>query len=225
MPVVTLLEPQRRDPERVNVYLDGEFAFGTSRLIVAAYHLVVGSTLTQEETHALRHDDGVDQAFNAALNLLSYRPRSAGEIRQYFRQKGIDARTAEAALEKLAGIGLVNDHEFARFWIENRTNIRPRGSRAIQAELRQKGLEPEIIEGALAERGDEADLAYTAGLKKLRAYSSYSGKEFTRRMLGFLERRGFAYVSAAAATKRLAEEASRTGEGDELPITEEIDGA
>src|SRR5690242_15549039 len=111
MPVITGLEEQKHDPERVNVYVDGSFGFGASRLLIVARGLTEGKELTPSEIESLRHDDDVEKAYGAALNLLSYRPRSRGEIEAYFRRKKTDPEVVTAVLERLIRIGLVDDAE------------------------------------------------------------------------------------------------------------------
>jgi len=202
MPTITALESQR-DPERVNVYLDGRFGFGASMMVVYAHGLKTGMALSDQQVEALQHDDELDRAYNAALNFLSFRPRSRREIEEYFRKKKTDANVVEAVTQRLERLGFVNDQEFARFWVENRQTFRPRGTRALRVEMRQKGLESDVIDEALEGVGDETQIAYEAGLKKVRAYAGLEEREFYRKMVGFLQRRGFPYDAAADATKRL----------------------
>lgn len=216
---ITAIETQRRDPERVNVYLDGQFAFGFSKLVASSRGLVEGKSLSPTEIEALRSEDDVEKAFNMALNFLSFRPRSRREIEDYFRRRKLDADVGSAVVERLVRIGVLDDREFARFWVENRQAFRPRGTRALKAELRQKGIESEIIEDALADLGDEEETAYIAGMKKMRSYNTADEREFFRKMLGFLQRRGFPYAPAAAAARRIYREMT-----DADPVTELRDG-
>lgn len=206
MPVVTALEVQKNNPDRVNVYLDGRFAFGASALVIAAHHVSRGRELSDADIEALEGDDSAERAYNAALNLLSYRPRSAREIRDYFRRKAADPQMVEAVIERLQRVNLVNDDEFARFWVENRQNFRPRGARALRVELRQKGLATETIETALQSIGDESEIALEAGRKKMRSYRTLDDRHFLSRMIGFLQRRGFAYAVASRTAGSLLQE-------------------
>lgn len=207
---ITAIETQRRDPERVNVYLDGQFAFGFSKLVAVSRGLVEGRALSPAEIEALRSEDDVEKAFGAALNFLSFRPRSRREIEDYFRRRKLDPDVGVAVVERLERIGVLDDREFARFWVENRQSFQPRGTRALKAELRQKGIESEIIDDTLADLGDEEDTAYAAGMKKARSYSTTDEREFFRKMLGFLQRRGFPYGPAAAAARRIYQELTST---------------
>jgi regulatory protein len=221
MPIITHLEAQKHDPERFNVYLDGSFGFGASLLLIVARGLAEGKALTDVEVEDLVLDDEVERAYGAALNLLSYRPRSRGEIDSYFRRKKSDPAIAQAVLGRLERAGLVDDHAFAEFWVRNRQAFRPRGSRALRAELRRKGLEGEIIDGALESLPPEEETAYEAGLKKLRSLRSLSERDFIVSMVGFLQRRGFGYAAAAGAAKRLSLERGGTADAaDMLPAEE-----
>jgi regulatory protein len=208
MPIITGLETQQHDPERVSVFLDGKFAFGVSRILVIARHLVQGQELSDEEAGALERDDAVERAYSAALNFLSYRPRSRGEVGEYFRRKKQDPDTVRAVLERLDRAGLLDDQEFARYWVENRQTFRPRGSLALRTELLQKGVDREVIDTALALLDDEETTAYAAGVKKQRAFARLDEKAFFTKMVGFLQRRGFRYEAAAAATRKLYAERS-----------------
>jgi regulatory protein len=218
MPTITAIEPQRRDPERVNIYLDGQFAFGASMMVAAARGLSEGATLSAEDVEALRSEDEVEKAFNAALNFLSFRPRSRREIEDYFRRRKLEPEVGTVVVERLERIGVLDDREFARFWVENRQTFRPRGTRALKAELRQKGVESEIIDETLADLGDEEETAFVAGMKKARSYSTADEREFFRKMLGFLQRRGFPYGPAAAASRRIYGEL--TAEKPETELTD-----
>jgi regulatory protein len=215
MPVITAIEPQKKDPERVNVFLDGDFGFGATLLTVAARRLAVGHELAEDTIEELKQNDLAERTYGAALNFLSFRPRSRREMQDYFRRRGTDSEIGEQVIARLEGNGLVDDREFARFWVENRQAFRPRGTRALRVELRQKGLEGEVVEEALAGIGDEDVIAREAAVKKLRSFANLDEREFFRRMVGHLQRRGFPYEVGARVTRRLWEEQADASEGEE----------
>lgn len=201
---ITALETQKHDPERVNIYLDGSFAFGASLLVVASHGLHEGRDLSDEEVAALERDEMAERAYSAALNFLSFRPRSRREVEDYLRRRKVEPQIGVGVVERLTGAGLLDDREFARFWVENRQTFRPRGARALRVELRQKGLAGDIVAEALDDLGDEEETAVEAGRKKVRSFAGLEEREFFRRMVTFLQRRGFSYDVAARATQRLA---------------------
>ena len=205
---VTALQVQKRNPNRVNVHLDGEYAFGLAR-IVAAW-LQVGQTLDNDKIAELQAEDARERAMQQALLFLSYRARSVKEIRQNLSKHEIPEAVIEDTIERLHQNGFANDKNFASAWVENRSTFRPRGRRALALELHQKGIDDGIIESVLEEVDEEA-LAYEAGLKKARKLKGAEWNEFRKKTSEFLARRGFAYSVIAPIVKRLWDE-THTGE-------------
>jgi regulatory protein len=215
VPTVTALEPQRSDPERLNVFLDGTFAFGISRYLALSYRLSVGVELESDAVERLSHADLADRSYHAALNFLSYRPRSRREVEIYLRRRSLEADMIVEVLERLERTGIVDDRAFAAFWVENRQMFRPRGSRAVRMELQQKGVDRDVAEDALSSLPDEETSARAAAMKKLRSYASLDDRTFFTRMVGHLQRRGFAYAVAAGVTRDLL--ATRGATLEDLP--------
>jgi regulatory protein len=213
---ITAIQVQKKNPNRVNVYLDGEFAFGLVR-IVAAW-LQVGQALDEEKIAKLRADDSRERAWGQALLFLSYRARSENEIRKNLGKHDFPDVVIEETLERLRRDGFANDKKFASAWIENRNTFRPRGRRALAQELRQKGIDDSTIESTLEEIDDET-LAYEAGQKKARKLNVQEWSEFRRKMSEFLARRGFSYPVIAPVVARLWNESH--GEGEEQIIDDE----
>jgi regulatory protein len=188
--IVTAMKVQKRNPQRVNIYLDGEYTFGLAR-ITAAW-LQIGQQLSDEKIAQLKADDSYEAAYQNALHLLNYRPRSSAEVRKNLEKHGYDPEVIEQVLERLGRSGLVNDGQFAQTWVDNRSEFRPRGRRLLSMELRQKGLDDEAIESALSEL-DEEELAAQAALKYRRKLQGLPKPDFRRKLAGFLARRGFGY--------------------------------
>lgn len=200
---ITALTLQKRNPNRVNVYLDDEFAFGLAR-IVAAW-LQVGQELTPEKIAQLQEEDAAEVALQRAVRFLSYRPRSEKEIIDNLRKHETPEKVIESIMARLTGNGMVNDRNFARLWIENRSTFRPRGSYALRTELRQKGITDKVIEEALTDL-DEDSLAYAAGRKKAPKIKTDDEQEFRNKMYGFLSRRGFSYETIAEVVRKIWQE-------------------
>lgn len=187
---ITALEPQQRAKDRVNVYLDGEFAFGLA--LSAAMRLQVGDELTESDIAVLRTADEVERAREKALGYLSYRPRSEAEVRRYLTEREFSAQTVDEVVARLCQVGLIDDSAFARFWIENRERFRPRGERALIQELRQHGIADVVIEQALADFDAEA-VGATYAREQARRLAHLPPEQFRRRLGERLARRGFAY--------------------------------
>ncbi len=204
MPKVTRLQRQKKNAERVNVYMDGEFAFGLNE--VDAAQLRIGQELSPEDLAELQERDAIEKAVEQAVNLLSYRPRSTGEIRTRLGEKEFSEAAIEAAITRLNRLGYLDDRQFARFWVEDRLRNRPRGRRALQYELRQKGIADSLINEVLDDLLDERLAAYEAAEARVRRMRGVSQREFKQKVGAFLQRRGFGYEAANRALESLIED-------------------
>ncbi len=200
---ITALEIQKRDKERVSVFLDGEFAFGLPILEAAKLHK--GQELTDDDIQKLREIDAVALAVDRALNLLARRPYSSAEIRRNLAAHEVAPPIIDAALEKLIDLGYVDDLAFARFWIDNRERFKPRGPRALCYELRQKGVPDDIIGTVLADL-EVHDSAYRAAQERIKRLRGLQHQTFRTKLGSFLARRGFSYGVARDVIDRLITE-------------------
>lgn len=94
-----------------------------------------------------------------ALNLLSYRPQSAAEMKLKLRRSSADQAIINSVIEFLLEQGNLDDLKFAKWWVEQRVNFRPKGNRALSFELKQKGIKSEIIQQVLLTPEQEAELS------------------------------------------------------------------
>ena len=200
MKKITAISAQKNKPNRVNIYLDGEFAFGLAR-ITAAW-LKTGDVLSEDRIAKLQADDTRERAYQQAMLYLSYRARSEKEIRQNLRKHEIPDAIIEETLERLKQARLADDNQFAQMWVENRNTFRPRSKRALEIELRQKGLNNEAIQASLSNVDEEA-LAYEAGLKRATRFKGQEWSEFRKKLSEFLARRGFSYSTIAPIVTRI----------------------
>lgn len=191
---ITALKVQKRNPQRVNVYLDGVFAFGLAR-ITAAW-LQVGQELADEKISELLASDGAEVAFQKALHYLDYRPRAEAEVRRRLHEHQISDEVIDPVIERLRQNGLIDDARFAKEWVENRSTFRPRGRRALAMEMRQRGLPGEAIQEAITDVDEDA-LALQAARKQARKLHDLEWLDFRRKLSSFLARRGFTYATIA----------------------------
>lgn len=200
---ITDIQPQKKDPNRVNIYLDGQFAFGLSREAQIVNKVKIGESLTADQVKKLIFTDQVERLYDKALKFLSYRPRSEKEVRdnliQKLRQseKGEEEKkttqdSVEEVIKKLKTIGQINDVEFATWWAEQRTKFKKMSPRLIKGELWKKGIAKEIVEETLSEElADPFQLALQAGEKKFHSYKNLPPKDFKIKMSRYLATKGF----------------------------------
>ncbi len=209
--IITRLVYQKRNKNRVSIFLDDAYAFSLPDVLAATLQL--GQHLDDEEIARLQAQDDRQRAMDKALRLLARRPRSRHEIDDALKQADISADIREQVIARLIEMDYVDDRAFARWWVENRTQFSPRSLRALQQELYQKGISPDIITEALAALDDDT-LAVSAGRQRAYRWQHLPRAEFDKKMLGYLQRRGFSYPAARLATDILREQLRQDTETD-----------
>lgn len=215
---ITELRFQKRNKDRVNVYLDGRFAFGLAA--IEAAHLRVGQELSDADIARLQKKDEIERAYERALNFLSYRPRSEAEVRRNLRGKDVEEQVIEGVVERLTQAGLLDDREFARYWVENRVQFKPRGARALRQELWEKGI-PDAVVAETLEGFDEEDAARRVAETGARRMAHLAPRDFRRKLSAYMARRGFSY----AVIQPLIEEMLETVSCESSLDTEESGGS
>ena len=191
---ITDVSPQRNDPERVNVFIDGAFAFGLAADLAVEAGLHPGDELDEAAITRLLARDETRKATTAALRLLAHRPRAEGELTRRLRQKGYAQEAIDGAIAKLREWNYLDDADFARRWVESRQLHRPRGTRLLGQELRQKGVDAETIDEAIAEAAiDERADALHLARQKASSYAGLPPEVQRRRLSSFLARRGYGF--------------------------------
>ena len=213
---ITALRAGRGQRKRVNVSLDGRFAFSMEAEITIKEGLQVGQELSTRQIEALARFDHFHGCLNTAADQFSYRPRSELELRERLHQRGFDDDSVEAVLAKLKEQGLVDDMAFAQFWKDNRESFSPRSQWLTKLELRQKGVASDIID-QIADTIDDEDSAYRAALSKARSLPLSDYLSFRRRLGGYLKRRGFGYGVINHTVKRMWQELEGRFEDSVLP--------
>ena len=189
MRTITAIEVQKRSKDRVNVFLDGAFAFSLGIEVLGERGLNLGQMLSDPQREELVRADLFHKCLNAALRLLSYRPRSEAEMRARLRPR-FEEQAIDSVIIRLKARHMVDDVAFAQFWKENRESFSPRSKRMLMLELRRKGIDPEVITDVV-EVIDEEQSAYRAAEKKARPWAKEDYNTFRRKLGAFLSRRGF----------------------------------
>jgi len=229
---VTALEGQKRSRGRINVQLDGEFAFGLDQEVALESGLKVGDLLEAEEIDRLVEEDGKRGARARALRFLQPRERSRAEVDHRLQRYGYVPSVITAAVEYLERLGYLDDQRFAQTFIREKS-AGGWGPRRLREELYRKGVDPGLTEEVLVECLDEgADARYAHLVVQVRRRF---GPEYQRdptrarrRAGAFLARRGHdwaaiarvlagAFAAEADGGGESAEDPFGAGEGDSSP--------
>lgn len=208
---ITALSAQVRNPDRVNVSIDGKYRFSLDISQVTDLGVKVGRELTDEELVELETESQFGKLYARALEYSLMRPHSTRELRDYLYRKtlttkyktrqgevreraGYSPALSDRVLSKLQHKGYVNDVNFARWWVETRNQTKGTSLRKLRAELQAKGVAATIIDDALGNsvRNDSDELAKVVAKKRAR----YSDDQ---KFMQYLARQGFGYDDIKAA--------------------------
>ena len=200
-----------RGGRTVKVELDGTESVPLTKAVAAG--LRVGRQLDGPEIEKLARESRVEDSYARCLGLLARRPRSRAELERYLDGRKLAGEDRDAVLARLAERGWVDDRAFARQWIENRQEFRPRSGRALRMELQRFGVPEGQIREAL-EGMDDTAAARAAARKKAPRLLRAAGKDpqarivFERKMTAYLASRGFDYVLSRETARSVWAESS-----------------
>jgi len=202
--VISALEQQKKNKNRINIEINGVFAFSLNRIVTA--WLRIGQVLSDQQILLLRQGDAKETVLQSALKYLNYRIRSEYEMRTHLVRKGFAMSTIDNVITDLKSRELISDKVFAKEWVENRCNSKPRGRRMLAYELKLKRINQEDIDDSLVNLPDEITLAIQAGQKVKRHYQNLDSQTLKKKIATHLFRRGFSYEDIKKAITYLCEE-------------------
>lgn len=209
---VTALTVQQKDPNRVNVMVDGKYRFSLDIAQVVDLGIKVGEECDETRLTELETESQFGKLYARALDYCSMRPHSSREMKDYLYRKtlakkvkshrtgevkerpGVDQPIAERVYGRLVERGHIDDEKFASYWIENRNLTKGASRRKLYGELSAKGVRRETIEKYLAatERNDTDELLKVIAKKRPR----YSDEQ---KLIQYLVRQGFRYDDVKSA--------------------------
>ena len=209
---ITGLSAQQKDPNRINVLVDGKFRFSLDISQVTDLGIRVGKEFSEEDLDEFEVESQFGKLYGRALEYCIMRPHSAREVRDYLYRKtrttrvrnrrtgevkerpGVSAELTERVFDRLMDKGYIDDSKFTRWWVENRNIRKGTSRRKLQAELAAKGVSAAIIDEALSltARSDEEELAKIVSKKR----TKYPDDQ---KLMQYLARQGFSYDDIKSA--------------------------
>lgn len=216
---ITDLIPQKKNPNRVSVFIDGQFGFGLSQQIRFEHRLEIDKQIDQKTVSELIEQDQLSRLVERMLRFLSFRPRSEKEVSDHFLYKAklTDLNESEIeqaeyqksigkAIGKLKKLGQLDDTEFVSWWVDQRNRFKPKGVPLLKAELFQKGISRELVDSFFEKYATSGESDMEAALrsisKKLPTFQKLSHEEFRKKVSQFLLRRGFGWDIVSSVIDR-----------------------
>lgn len=203
---ITALSAQRKDPNRINVFVDGKYSFSLETAQVVDLGIKVGKEYDASSIATLETEGQFGKLYSQALEYCLMRPHSGREVNDYLFKKtfarktrsrqtgkllerpGVHPSLVRRVYERLVERGYVDDNKFARYWVENRKQRQGISKRKLQMELKAKGVDQQIIADVLSEsnRQDRQELQKIIEKKR----DKYQDKN---KLVRYLVAQGFSY--------------------------------
>lgn len=206
---ITSISIQSRDKNRVNVAVDGKYRFSLDIFQVGEIGLKVGNEYQELEIIEFESESQFGKTYGRALEYCLIRPRSSREMRDYLYRKtrpkldkngqlrpGISGILSERVFDRLAQKGYIDDHKFARFWVENRSIRKGMSQRKLISELKLKGISADIIDHVINESNRDDSTEIQKIIAKKRSHYPDDNK-----LMMYLARLGFDYDEIKNAIK------------------------
>ncbi|MCX7778777.1 MAG: RecX family transcriptional regulator [Patescibacteria group bacterium] len=202
-PKITKISQQKRN-SRVNIYLDGKFAFGLSKKTLADFDLYNGKVISKKEIEKILEKDQRVKALEKSFRWLAVRQRSRREIEKKLKEKGFTKKVIQKTLKKLKDLDYLDDEKFAHAWLEAR-KLSGKGKFIIQKELKEKGLNETLIKKILEEYKKEEEIEHGLELakKKIKTYQNLKPFEQKQKLARYLASRGFSWENIFEMMKEL----------------------
>lgn len=203
---ITRIRPTARDPAIRVVDIEGVGAFKLDVKTVDALALREGaeidSRLAGSIAGAAEHRHGRE----IALRLLQGRLRSRAELENRLSRRGVPRVISMGIVADLTREGWIDDARFASAWVRDRLRLRPSGRRRLLAELATRGVPPATAQEAVASMlapEQEENLALTQARARFRRMQGLPPDIARRRLVGWLQRRGFGQAAIARAMRTI----------------------
>jgi regulatory protein len=207
-PAITEIIPQAGKKNRLSLVVDGELWVSLSRATLRSLRLILGEVedLNELRENILRREKA--EGFERLSKFLGLRPRSTQEVRSRLLRYGYHPSVADSIVRELVEKGLIEDFDFARWWVREGI-LAGKGSARLKQELLARGAAVEAVNEALKnEYEEEKDFsrAFQLARHKLARLKEKERKVAQTRIIGFLQRRGFSYKTAIEVWKLLEKE-------------------
>lgn len=209
MSKITGIEIQKRNKNRVNLYVDNEYLLSLQAELVYKYNLSKNQEIDEEKLLEIARADDYEKAKNKALNSLSKVEKSEKKIREKLSDD-FDEEVIEDVIEFLKKHELVDDERFAEMIVSNDLNFKRVGKNRIKQNLYTKGIKREYIESAISDIDSDVELenAIYLAKKRLPRIKDKDINKVKNKLYQHLSYKGFSYDIIKSAIREVLEEDS-----------------
>lgn len=204
---ITKIEFQKKNKDRLNIYVDNAFAFGLSIDVFIKHNLKKDQEVDNEYIEGILLEEENNSAINHGLKYLSFRQRSVKEMNNHLKKKGYDDSIINRTIDYLLEKNYLDDYKFAESFIKDKTYLNKYGTNKIRYDLLNKGVPKEIISKTLKYNShEEYENALELANKKIQSYKNQDRNSIYRKLGSFLQRKGYRYEIVSKVLKDVLNE-------------------
>lgn len=196
---ITSIKQQVKRNNRYSIFVEGVYAFSLSENALLESKLASGQELSKQEVGEYKKLSSEDKLYNQTLRYVAMRPRTKWEIEFYLQRKDASPALTEIILNRLSGIGLIDDAKLAKAYVNDRRLFRPASRRKMMLELRKKHVADNYIQQALGDEASDEHAALSALIKRKRRQTKYQDD---LKLMQYLARQGFSYGDIKSALNK-----------------------
>lgn len=205
MGIITKIEAQKRNKERVNIYIDEDYAFSLSSELVYKEGLSTKMQVDNEILSNLAQEEGFLKCKDSALRTIERTYKTEKEIRDKLFLKEFDINSIERTIEFLKEYNLLNDEDYVRMYVKDK--IKNQGQNKIKYALIQKGISKELIKKEISKFNDDSqkEVAYDLAVKKYNLLTKREDDKYklSQKIYRFLTAKGYDYSIVAEVVKKV----------------------
>lgn len=199
MAIVTALLMQKKNKNRVNLFLDDEYFCSLDAAAAVSARIKVGDNADEAFLKEVIFKSEYASALDRALKYLGIKPSSKRKIKEYLIEKGYDEDVTQAVIERLLQLNYLNDNAVAAGYVKSCAGRY--GNGILRLKLKERGIGSDIIAGVLPSGGEEAEAAKNLAVK----YLDQNNPD-KKKLYGYLFNKGFSSEAISEALRMIKEE-------------------
>ena len=148
---ITKIEPQKKNPRRLSVFIDGEFSFGADNFTILSHKLSEGDEITSEKLAHIKNTAVFEDAKNYAAKLISSKSYTVKAMKEKLLSHIGDDEIIQKTIEFLKEYKLLDDADYARRYAHDLIHLKKFGIRQVKWKLKEKGISDNVIEETIEE--------------------------------------------------------------------------
>jgi regulatory protein len=205
---ITKIEVQKKNENRVNVWLNNEYAFSCSKELVYTFKLATEKIIEMDTLNDIIIEDNYIKCKNSALKIIERTYKSERELSDKLIEKGYDEKTIISVVEFLKKYSFIDDLTFTKMYIKDK--IKAQGKNKIKFALIKKGISEEFIKQQLDEIDDiiQGNTAMTLAERKYKTLqkNEKDSKKLYKKLADFLMRKGFQWEEIKSVLNKILKE-------------------